>query len=306
MCYEKDFFYFSNYICFDSFAGYGQRLRRTPTLQISTVLAQTTLNGDINRDFSNNLIQREMKIMFKTPQWFTVTTTLCLVIVTLFAATSCEKHENLDEDKLYIHAKVENAEKYNNIVAVKLMMRDNVIHEDVELARADWKDGGFTIGLPKIDRKKYREFVSFRMLPITVIENLTTISISNKDARSGIAVFVGVDKEDNVITSFFPFVIDENGNAATASFSYVNSDVSISGYIEAGVFGEEYDEYLSYNFTYWWRNLTIYSRECKEGWNASSYSSFESPEGIITNKSSSIPINSSLKWYGGDIWGNLD
>ena len=227
---------------------------------------------------------------------------MCLIIV------ACEKQEPIEKpnEALYLYAKVENAEKYDNIVAVKLMMNDGVIFENVELARGDWKDGSFTIALPKIDRKDYRRFVNQRMLPLVLIENLTTITISNKDARSGGAEFVGVDKDDNVVTRFHPFAIDENGNMARASFGYVNSDVNISGYIEAEIFLEEYDEYLNADIMWWWENLTIYSKECKEGWNVSSYSSFQSPEGTITDKSSSIPINSSLKWYGGNSWWDLD
>jgi len=37
-----------------------------------------------------------VKITLKKPLWFTVITTLCLVVVTLFAATSCDKIENPD------------------------------------------------------------------------------------------------------------------------------------------------------------------------------------------------------------------
>jgi hypothetical protein len=41
-----------------------------------------------------NLIQSEMKkIRFKKTIWFTVITTLCLVVITLFAAVGCDKSE---------------------------------------------------------------------------------------------------------------------------------------------------------------------------------------------------------------------
>jgi hypothetical protein len=43
-------------------------------------------------NFSNNLIQSEMKTILKKPLWFTVITVL-LVTVTLFAATGCDKTE---------------------------------------------------------------------------------------------------------------------------------------------------------------------------------------------------------------------
>ena len=44
---------------------------------------------------SNNLIQSEMEIILKKPLWFTVITTLCLVVITLFAAIGCDKTEIL-------------------------------------------------------------------------------------------------------------------------------------------------------------------------------------------------------------------
>lgn len=47
---------------------------------------------------SNNLIQTEMKIIFKKPLWFTVITTLCLAI-TLFATFGCDKSEVPDKEK---------------------------------------------------------------------------------------------------------------------------------------------------------------------------------------------------------------
>ena len=247
-----------------------------------------------------------IKKTLRKPLCFTVIATLCLFTVTFFAATGCEKHGNSSEDELYFYVRVENAEKYSNVVAVKLMMRDGVIFEDVELARGDWKDGCFKIALPKIDKKNYRRFVNQRMLPITIIENLTTINISNKNARSGIAEFFGVDKNGNVVTRFHPAKIDEDDNVARIDFKYVNSDVSIFGYIEAGTWATDFDENNGFTSNWTWKNHTIYSVEYKEGWNVSSDSSFQSPEGTIINKYSTIPINSNLKWYGGESWEELD
>jgi uncharacterized repeat protein (TIGR02543 family) len=44
---------------------------------------------------SNNLIQSKMEIILKKPLWFTVITTLCLLVVTLFAAVGCDNTEIL-------------------------------------------------------------------------------------------------------------------------------------------------------------------------------------------------------------------
>ncbi len=245
-----------------------------------------------------------MKTRIKESSCFTVIIVLCSVVVSLFVATSCNEIENPGEDELYIYAKVENASKYSNVVAVKLMMRDNVVSEDVEIAQGDWKDGSFTIVLPKIDRKDYRKFFNIRVLPITISENLSTISISNKNAGRGFVEFVGVDKDDNVVTRFHPTKMDENGNAARVSFGYVDSDVSIFGYIRAGTWATDFDEFTGLTSNWAWQNHTIYSIEYKEGWNVSSYSSVQSQKRLITDKYSTIPINSSLKWYGGEDGGN--
>ena len=245
-------------------------------------------------------------VLIKTLR-FTVAATLCWGF--LFAGIGCDKHENPenpDEDELSLYVKVENAAKYSNIVAVKLMMRDRIIFENVELARGDWKDGGFTIVLPKIDRNKYREFIHFSFLPKSIIEYYPTITVSSKNAKLGIAEFWGVDKDDNVVTRFFPHKNEENGNAARIAFYYVSSDVSISGYIEAGIFVDEFDEYLNADTDWFWKNHTIYAVECKEGWNALSSSSFQSSsDGTITDKYSTTPM-SNLKWYGGESWWELD
>jgi hypothetical protein len=44
---------------------------------------------------SNHLIQSKMGIILKKTRWFTVITTLCLVVVSLFAASGCDKTEVL-------------------------------------------------------------------------------------------------------------------------------------------------------------------------------------------------------------------
>jgi hypothetical protein len=244
-----------------------------------------------------------MKAILKKTQWFAAMITLCFIVVALFVTTGCDKNENFDKDELCFHAKVENSSKYNNIVEVKLIMRNGITHEDVELAHGDWKDGSFTIILPKINRNNYREFVNYRILPKTIIEKSTTITISNKDARSGTAEFLGVDKEGNVVTRFFPHRIDEDGNMAKVYFKYINTDVNISGYIEAGVSIEEYDEYINADIMWWWKNYTIYSIEYREGWNVSSFQSYL--EETIIDKESTTSIHN-LKWYGGNSWWELD
>lgn len=77
-----------------------------------------------------------------------------MVIITLFTPAGCEEIENPKEDGFCLYAKVENAVKYDNVVAVKLMMRDRN-GNDIELAHGDWKGNGFTIAPPEINRDTY-------------------------------------------------------------------------------------------------------------------------------------------------------
>ena len=221
----------------------------------------------------------------------------------MFAAIGCDKIENLDENDLYLYAKVENASDFRNVVGVKLVMRDKN-SSDVELARGEWKDEGFTIVLPKISKNDYPNFITWKLLPTYIAETLTTITISDKNAKNGIVEFWGVDKDDNVVTRFFPHKIDEEGNTARVRIGYVDLDVSISGYVDAGVFANDYDECLNATFMWGWGNRTIYSIEHKEGWNA--VSSFQSSqEGAIIDNLSTTSLNG-LKWHGGESWKELD
>ena len=47
----------------------------------------------VTKKNSNNLIQSEMIILLKKPLWFTVITTLCFVVFSLFAAVGCNGSE---------------------------------------------------------------------------------------------------------------------------------------------------------------------------------------------------------------------
>jgi len=242
----------------------------------------------------------------------------CVILYILyFLASSCgnsNSTESIDEkeintppekqDELYLYAKVENASKYSNIVAVKLMGVDRSIEIDSELARGEWKDGDFSIVLPKtLNPKYFHALINNNGLPTTIINTPSTMTISNKIVKVGNANFCGVDKDDKLVTHFFPFKIDENGNAMSAFFTYVDSDVTISGYDETGVVITEYDEDKNADILYVWKKTTTYSVEWKTGWNVWCLSSFQSvPEKTINEKWSSIP-SSILKWYGSeDLW----
>jgi hypothetical protein len=242
-----------------------------------------------------------MKIIFKRPLSFTVIMTLCLVAVTLFAATGCAELEKPDEDELFLHVKVENASEYSNVVEV-ILMRDN---RNVALARGKWKDGGFTIALPKTLDPNYLHALinndSNSGLPVTIIDR-PTVTISNKNIKVGNVSFFGLDKDGKVVTCFSPFEIDKDGNSKEAFYTYVDTNVTISGYTEReGVILLEFDAMLGFLFQYvWWKKITTtYSIEWEKGWNIWTPSSFyDLSERIVTEEWSTTFVNR-LKWYGG-------
>lgn len=226
--------------------------------------------------------------------------TLCLVVVTLFAAVGCDKHEKLNENELYFYAKVESASQYSNVVEVKLMVYDRSIYDDsnfyeyVELASGDWKKDGFTIVLPKTLAPNYlRAFTHVGWMPQTIIDTSSTITNSNRNLKVGDIEFWGVDKDGHKICHFFPAKTNEDGNDRETFFIYVDSDVVISGCSEGEIrITPQHDEDRIMKIT------TIYSIEWKKGWNALVRSGFVSTlEGTMKEKLSSTPIDS-LKWYG--------
>jgi len=232
-----------------------------------------------------------MKITLKMPLCLTTTTILCLIIVTLFATTSCYKPENPNEDvyvyankaENVVYAKVENASEYNNITEVKLVMWNINISKHIELARGDWNDDGFTIVLPAIDSNNFRTLINQKVLPAIISDISSTISITNIDARVGVVEFWGVDKNGNGIVQFFLHKIDEVGNTGTSFFQYVDSDVAISGYIEKGTTATDFDKYCECTTMWAWQNRTTYSVKMQKGWNI--WSNFRSSsKGTITDK----------------------
>ena len=210
-----------------------------------------------------------------------------------------------------IEAKVENASKYSNVVAVVLKGYDRSTDKNIELARGDWKDGGFIIVLPKtVYPNYYHALINNDREYMTIIDPPSTVSISNKNVKVFHARFFGVDKDDNMVTRFYPLKIDKNGYAQDAFLTYVDSDVTISGYTEReGTF--TYTEYDNARFEMlhiqhiWWKKITTtYSIKWKKGWNVWFFSrsgNTQTPS-TATEKWASTPV-SKLKWYSTeDLW----
>jgi len=243
-----------------------------------------------------------MKIIFKKPLRFTVIVTLCLVVVTLFATTGCDKSEKTDENEVHFYAKVENSSQYSNVVEVKLMMYDGSIDGFIELARGNWKGDGFTIVLPKtVDPNYLGTSIYSNELPTTIIGSLSTLTIiGNKNVKVvGNAYFWGYDKDGNRVARFSPYDNTFPIWDGIPHFTYADSDVAIFGYIEEDVF--DYYHGWDLPILYEWKKTTTYSIEWKKGWNAWRLTGGQSlPEvGTITENWSTIP-NDEVKWYGGE------
>ena len=210
-----------------------------------------------------------MKTILKKTLWFTVITTLCLVTVTLFVVVGCDKTENPDDNDLYFYAKVENASEFSNVVEVKLMGIDRSNNDSpIELVRGKWKDDGFTIVLPKTLEAKYlHTLVNNNELLPTITDTPTTMTIGDKNVKVGNVHFWGVDKDGNVVAQFYPLKMDEKSKVQDVFYTYVNSDITISGYAERNIIVDEYDEEINANILHEWKKYTTYSIEWKKGWN---------------------------------------
>ena len=217
--------------------------------------------------------------------------------------------EKPDELQTKIEAKVENATRYRNIVAVKLMGM-NTDFEWVELTRGSWRSGGFTIVLPRTVASNFlRPIVSGGSHP-TITDS--SISISNSNARILNAVFLGIDRNGNAVTQFFPFEIDRDGNRQYVFFSYVNSDVTIFDYsIRKNCFfpflvDSEFFPVFPHPIELD-KIITTYSIEWEKGWNVWRISRlFELSEEkwVGTERWSTTPSPDKLKWYSiHDLWG---
>jgi len=104
------------------------------------------------------------------------------------------------------------------------------------------------------------------------------------------AIFWGVDKNGIVVDQFEPFIYDEYDKPCSVFYTYVDSDVSISGYIEDEFEKIEYDQSQN-EVRYLMKKITTFSIEWKKGWNVWSISNDESKsrtDFLITESWSSI------------------
>ena len=214
---------------------------------------------------------------------------ICLVFA---ACIGCKDDGSFQEGENSIKCIVENASEFTDIVKVKVLAWDRITCENVELATFDCKDGAFTIKLSKIATPTHLEQLIFGdwyneilldfYKPTTVIEDQPTLSINDKNVKVMDVVFAGYDKDDNWLCNLSLLETnDESINKVVGTLTYVDSELTISGY------------------TYPVR--TDYSIKWKKGWNIwyrlVSITEIEDNNIIVTNQWTTTPI-SELKWYG--------
>ena len=121
------------------------------------------------------------------------------------------------------------------------------------------------------------------------------MQISNKNVKAGTLFFDGIDKDGNIVTSFYPLKINDDGSADEIFYSYVDADVDIHGYAEREDIADfEIDgiKYIAFVKT-----ITTYSVELTRGWNTWWLSNIRNEKEFkYTNKWSTASI-SILKWY---------
>lgn len=235
------------------------------------------------------------------------TSIIVFAVTMLFGCIDNNDYTDADT-KSSIFVKVENASKYSHIVEVKLMCYDKSKDRSIELASGDWKDDGFTIVLPKtLEPNYFNALVNNGEIGFpTIINTSSTMNINNKNVKVGSVNFWGVDKDGNWVTHFYPFEIDKDGDAKSAFYTFVDADVTISGYTESNTVIGEYDEEINATILHEWKTTTNYSVKWKKGWNVWSLSKSESaPERTITEKWSNVSIDE-LKWYAGEDLSELN
>ena len=222
--------------------------------------------------------------------------------------SSCGKRAEKEEDGPllsdgHICAKVENSSEYSNVAEVKLEGFDFDTYSPVMLASGDWEDGGFTIALPKTLAPNYLHplisgdwlgilaWKTIYYAPLTVIDKLSGITISNENVKLMSAEFWGVNKDGySVAVSFSPVKVIDEDNYTRAIFTYVDSDVTISGFTGTrNDFGNPPFEIHN-----------IYSIEWEKGWNVwylSKSRTIIDGTPILIEQWSTTPV-CRLKWYG--------
>jgi len=244
-------------------------------------------------------------------------TALSAILLSLVGVlVSCGKEKEMPPSGWidgHIHAKVENASEFSNVVEVKLMVFDgydtttfangiSITERHVELTRGEWKDDGFTIELPQALAPNHLRPLVGEVggnHPTNINVAQSTANVSNRNVRIVDARFVGIDKDGRVAATFFLAGANTGWGGVDAFFTYVDSDVTISGNIRQ----EGHTIPASPDSPTWFEEITNYSIKWENGWNVWYRSRSSTVTGyilLITNQWATIPI-SGLKWHGSKI-----
>jgi hypothetical protein len=227
-----------------------------------------------------------------------IITVVLLLLIGSFS--SCEKKEQVQQGCINEWCfEIENSSKYRYAVEVKLTIYDVNTRSTIEIVCGDWGDGGFTIALPKtLDSNYLHPLIHgddwwttlYYIVPSIVIDMLSTITISNENVKVRHAEFMGIHKDGYWGDIFYPVKIIDEDNYTRAIFTYVDSDVTISGFTSTrNDFGNPPFEIHR-----------TYSVEWKKGWNVWYFSKSRTITG--DGQWSSIPVDG-LKWYGREpVW----
>ena len=211
-----------------------------------------------------------------------------------------ETHPEKEIAEWFSNVKVKNASEFNDLVEVKLMGFDRNLDQYVELASGDWEDGSFTIIPPETLASNYLHMlINNNGLPTTILYPPSTVTLSNQNVNVGNVQFWGFDKDGNLVTIFYPTKIVEGCNIE-AVFTYVDSDVNITGYKESDTYITERNRDINADIWYLWKHKTIYSINWKKGlniWYLSSHYSLT--KRTLTEQWSSAPIGG-LEWNGSE------
>jgi len=189
--------------------------------------------------------------------------------------------------------KVKDLSDFDRIVGIELMVFDGSAYRNVEIARGDWINNGFTVTLPKtLDSNFLRPLLNHSdWLPSIHPEVPPTMSISNENVRIGIVSFRAIGNT----MPFFPLFckIDKNGIAHNVHLIYVDSDVTISGYRETSMAQDEACECGQKTMWILWDVAINYSIDWRRGWNVWYFSTSRSgaERKITEHWSTTLPAN---------------
>ena len=210
-----------------------------------------------------------------------------LVIAALAGAaalTSCDKENGDGDGGMTVSATVENASKYSDVVTVKALVWDRSADKEVEIASADFKNGSFSIKLPATVDAKYLNVWEEDEIP-------STVTVSNRNAKTTYVSFKGVDKDGEYVTWFYQGKWDETtGTGTDADYIYSDSNLNITGT------DSESDEYSEHT--------EIYALTIKKGWNVVYATGTEvEDDGFYTYTYIITSVHvTGLKWYGSQDW----